>query len=311
MNHATSLAIKQTSGFTLIEISIVLVIIGLLVGGILTGQDLINNAAQRAQVTQITKYNVAVNTFKGKYGGLPGDLPDPAATQFGFQSRGLYVGEGDGNGVIESNCENIAGGGGDVLGSFQGCGELAVFWQDLSTAGLIDTSVPTGVNYPNISTPTGISINSTPGVKDWLPTAKLGQGNFVYVYSLNSINYFAVQLVSDIGWSVESTGINGAGANAMTVQQAYNIDKKIDDGLPQSGSVTACDMDWDVVNNQAVWAAGSSNQGAGGANCTPSTAAASYHSYNCFDNNNVVGTQTYSLAQNANAQNCALSFKFQ
>jgi hypothetical protein len=78
--------------------SIVLVIIGLLVGGILVGQDLIRAAEARAQITQIEKYNSAVNTFRGKYGYLPGDINAATATQFGFVPRGYIDGEGDGNG---------------------------------------------------------------------------------------------------------------------------------------------------------------------------------------------------------------------
>jgi prepilin-type N-terminal cleavage/methylation domain-containing protein len=88
--------------FNLIELSIVLVIIGLIVGGILVGRDLISAAAVRAQISQIEKYNQAVNTFRSKYGYLPGDIPDPYASQFGFQSRFYFLGNGDGNGVIQS-----------------------------------------------------------------------------------------------------------------------------------------------------------------------------------------------------------------
>jgi prepilin-type N-terminal cleavage/methylation domain-containing protein len=90
------------NGFTLIELSIVLVIIGLIVGGVLVGQNLIDAAAVRAQISQIEKYNTAANTFRGKYGYLPGDIPNPYAAQFGFLPRGTYKGQGDGNGVIQS-----------------------------------------------------------------------------------------------------------------------------------------------------------------------------------------------------------------
>ena len=58
---------KSSSDFTLIEMSIVLVIIGLIVGGVLVGQDLIRAAYVRAQVSQIEKFNTALNTFYGKY----------------------------------------------------------------------------------------------------------------------------------------------------------------------------------------------------------------------------------------------------
>ncbi len=76
------------SAFTLIEMSIVLVIIGLIAGGILVGQDLISSAAIRAQISQIEKYNTAVNTFRNKYGYIPGDIPNPYASNAGFVSRG-------------------------------------------------------------------------------------------------------------------------------------------------------------------------------------------------------------------------------
>jgi prepilin-type N-terminal cleavage/methylation domain-containing protein len=62
-----------TAAFTLIEMSIVLVIIGLIVGGVLVGQSLISAAAVRAQISQIERYQTAVNAFRDKYSGLPGD----------------------------------------------------------------------------------------------------------------------------------------------------------------------------------------------------------------------------------------------
>ncbi len=99
---------KNIAGFTLIELSIVLVIIGLLIGGVLVGRDLVNSAALRAQISQIEKYNTAVNTFRVKYGYLPGDIPSPAASGFGFGARGQYAGEGDGNGILQGVSSNAA-----------------------------------------------------------------------------------------------------------------------------------------------------------------------------------------------------------
>jgi prepilin-type N-terminal cleavage/methylation domain-containing protein len=105
-SHASAVR-PGAAAFTLIEMSIVLVIIGLIVGGVLAGQSLINAAAVRATISQIEKYQT--NTFRGKYGYLPGDIKDPDASNFGFAARGQYAGEGDGNGVLEGNPNNING----------------------------------------------------------------------------------------------------------------------------------------------------------------------------------------------------------
>src|ERR1035441_6191452 len=88
--------------------AIVFVIIGLIVGGVLVGQALIRAAGVRATISQIEKYNTAVNTFRDKYGGLPGDLNATLAAQFELTPRAGTVGLGDGNGVIEANGANPA-----------------------------------------------------------------------------------------------------------------------------------------------------------------------------------------------------------
>ncbi len=82
----------NTCGFTLIELSIVMVIIGLIIGGILVGRDLINSAASRAYISQLQTYNTAVNAFKLKYGCLPGDCANGVALNF--------LTNGNGNGFV-------------------------------------------------------------------------------------------------------------------------------------------------------------------------------------------------------------------
>lgn len=298
-------------GFTLIEMSITLVVIGLIVGGILTGLDLMNAAAIRAQISQIDKYNTAVRTFQLKYGYLPGDIPNPYASNFGFQSRGTLSGEGDGDGVLASNCS------GALAYIRTGCaGELGVFWEDLSTAGLIDAHIigqdMVAGNYPSTTNNVigTISLGASPGVKDWLPAAKIGGNNFVYVYSLaGGGNYFAVSSVTSITWDIQSSALPG-----ITVQQAYSIDSKIDDGLPASGSVNICYINATILSGNAFYASGGTADSTWSYTpalqyCTPFTHAMPYAANTCFDNGNTTGaTLKYSLAQNAGAQNCALSF---
>ena len=71
---------RSRAGFTLIELSIVLVIIGLVVGGIFVGKELVRASQLNSVLRDLDKYNSAVLTFKDKYGHLPGDIPN--ATQF-------------------------------------------------------------------------------------------------------------------------------------------------------------------------------------------------------------------------------------
>ena len=92
----------KKSGFTLVELAIVLVIIGLIIGGVLVGQDLIKAAEIRSSTTQIEKYNTAATAFRTKYDGFPGDLASARASSFGMQARAGTDGLGDGDGVLEN-----------------------------------------------------------------------------------------------------------------------------------------------------------------------------------------------------------------
>jgi len=293
------------AGFTLIELSIVLTIIGLIVGGILVGQNLINAAAVRAQISQIEKYQTAVNTFRNKYNALPGDMNSQTAAQFGFARRGSPVqgytaGMGDGNGLIEGSYNS---GCGNCNNGSQALGEPSLFWNDLTYAngmniGLIEGSfsiTSTLSSWPATAFPNP-SI-SPPAIDAWLPEGKIGQGNYVYVWSVNGVNYFGLSAIYKYAMS------SNAG---LTVAQAYAIDSKVDDGLPQSGGVQA----FYIPTSYWAWAMNSfQTHGYGGA--SPGTAA-NGSSTSCYDNGgNANNLMQYSVSQKTSNLNCALSFRFQ
>lgn len=285
--------VTSNLGFTLIELSIVLVIIGLLVGGVLVGRDLISAAEIRSQINQIENYKSSVNAFKLKYGYLPGDIPDPTASSFGFITRGQYKGQGDGDEIIQGTY----GVNGSALGTMQLSGETTVFWRDLSFIKMISGSFITASfnPLPGTTTPT-----SSPSFDYLFPRARIGNGNYIYAWSgglSGNNNSFGLSALTSETWgnSIRS----GVG---LTVQQAYIIDQKIDDALPQAGKVTATYANF----NSGWWAAG------GGVAGTADTSATTASTTTCYDNGNVVGIQKYSLGINGgNGVNCALSFKFQ
>ncbi len=295
-----------------------LVIIGLIVGGVLVGQHLLSAAAVRAQVTQVERFNTAANTFFAKYGYLPGDIKDPDASSFGFQTRGQYTGEGDGNGVLEGVAGDIVGG--DYCNVAVGAGETAMFWVDLSTAHMIEGTFNTASTHV-VNTAT-ITPTSSPSLSAFIPAAKIGNSNYIYVYcggyylsaggtrTADNRNYFGLSAVASAG----AAGVPGrlVSSPGLTVQQAYAIDSKSDDGLPQSGRMMA----FYLTGTSVLWAAGGGGQGAyngTGGGLNPTTAAVPGSATTCYDNGSTSGQpQQYSVEISGGANvNCALSFKMQ
>jgi len=299
---------NRQSGFTLIELSIVLVIIGLIIGGVLVGQDLVRAAGVRATISQIEKYQSAVNTFREKYGALPGDLNALVAKQFGFTARGVYLGEGDGNGNIEgiwSPSSNNQNGG---LAQFTG--ETALFWEDLSYANGLKINLIEGSFSNQVIAGFGIASIPLTAMSNYLPTAKIGRGNYFYVWNLAGVNYYGISVPTGTVWGNIYTNLG------LSVKEAYDIDKKTDDGLPQSGRVTSVYVT-NISNHQDVYFAGTSITHT----TLPSyTTATTGSSSTCFDNSTSADGQTavdgttqhYSLEiNNGTGVNCALSFQFQ
>lgn len=104
---------KRQQGFTLIEIALVLVVIGLILGGLLKGQALIDNARVRSMATQIDNVSAAWYGFIDRYRAMPGDF-DAANTRID-----TTVDAGDGNGRINT------------------AKEAALVWQHLSASGFV------------------------------------------------------------------------------------------------------------------------------------------------------------------------------
>ena len=225
---------RMTAAFTLVELAIVLVIIGLVIGGVFVGQDLIYSAHLRATMQDIEKYKTAVNTFKTKYNCIPGDCPN-AYDYFGSAcgKNVLMVGVGANVGVNApvipnaGGSDNACNGNGDGIISMYWSGaanqENLLFWQELALAGLIsgNYNARTGGNnnwlVPNILVPAG----------------RIGNTVYSIYYSTNYGNFFQWSTYNPQGvWDI-------AGKGVMTATQAFAFDTKFDDGLPSSGGVRA------------------------------------------------------------------------
>ncbi len=294
------------TAFTLVEMAIVLTIIALLVGGVLAGQDVINAAKVRSQLSQINQIKTAVGAFQTQFdGALPGDIKASTVTAMGFTAaptRTGAAGRGNGDGILQGFAYSLG-----AVSPQTSSGENAFFWEDLSTnSGLIGGNFNTATDaaYPVCCQPATI-----------LPPAKLN-GLYLYSYSLGSTNYLGLSTVS-------YNDLNGAlyvAANVfpgISPVQAYNMDSKIDDGLPQTGSVVAKYQNWGGAAGNPRWAGGPGPNPGGACNtagtgaCNTSATPAS--ATTCYDNGNTAGaTQQYSVTFNGGeARNCGLSFQLQ
>jgi prepilin-type N-terminal cleavage/methylation domain-containing protein len=117
---------NKQAGFTLVEIAIVMVIIGLLLGGVLKGQELINSAKVKNLANDFRTIPLFVYGYQDKYKRLPGDDPE-VATRFGSSGTAASKPTGFvlGNGKIEGNWDSTD------LSS-----ENVLFWQHVRLAGL-------------------------------------------------------------------------------------------------------------------------------------------------------------------------------
>lgn len=197
-------------GFTLVELSIVLVIIGLLIGGILVGQSLIDSAKINAQIRQLKQYDIAISLFKNKYKKLPGDA-----------SIGIgCAGDEDGN-VYASNLT----------------GEHECMWHQLSQSKMIN-EIYIYSGTPNFSHGQG---------KNFPLAAISDKAGILTVGDLNS-NIWHLLGVNENGIDSHNQNFGHSTGDMMTSAQALSLDTKLDDGLPSSGDV-ATFRDWNWPRN--------------------------------------------------------------
>lgn len=217
-----------TSAFSLVELSIVLLIIGLLVGGVITGQSLIRAAELRGIISDQTAFATATQAFRDKYFTLPGDMPN--ATAFWGKDNASCAGDtgavaapgtcnGNGNGILEYPTAASA------------TGETFRAWQHLALAGLIPGTF-TGNSGAAGALDPDLGINS--------PASKIQSVGWGYGYYNNANGANGYSFNYDMtNWLVLGNEADNAYADgpAIKTEEAFNIDTKLDDESPATGKV--------------------------------------------------------------------------
>lgn len=219
-------------GFTLIELAIVLTIIGLLIGGITSGAKMIESARLQNIASQARQLILTTEIFKSKYGTLPGDFPNASALwgsgtcTAGDVNLATYSTNCDGNGDgilggYDPGCNAGCGG----LGSGDGTSEGSLVLQHLALAKLISGSYRGGINAFTLGTTA-------------VPTV-LSDTGFYFTSTVSAFQDYCLRQVYGFTGNVLilSKGyINGqVGAVSLTVNQTSALDRKIDDGAPNTG----------------------------------------------------------------------------
>ena len=211
-------------GFTLIEMAIVLIIMGLLVGGVFVGTQMVHQSHIRATISQIDKFTQAVRIFSDKYGQLPGDFTN-AENFWGTDPGGCPN-------TPLNQVKKVATCNGQGTGQVNVAYEWFRLWQHLSDAGLIEGQY------------TGVSASATGQLLDYsVPSSAYPGGGFMMIYSpettLTANNYAdKAHHVFDLGAPNCSGGCSTSYPLLLTVD-AIDIDTKLDDGFPSTGNVLA------------------------------------------------------------------------
>ncbi len=221
-------------GFTLVEMSIVLVIIGIIIGGILYGRSVMTTSRLQTVITDYDSYATSVANFRQTYQALPGDMAS-ATGNWGIDSSGCPTG-GGATGTCNGNGDGMIAPSGQEYEAFR-------FWQQLNKAGMLSASM-SGVAA------SGGVYSSTPGVN--VPAGSMQGSGFsvlwLGVVPAGTANIFAGSYGNTLmfGGAVSGSYTNGP---ILTPSQAAGIDTKLDDGMPVTGKVRSYKSDSTVTPN--------------------------------------------------------------
>ncbi len=225
--------VTRMAGFSLIELAIVLVILGLLVGGIMSGQSLIRAAELRSVTRELQGYQAAVGTFRDKYLALPGDMRNATAF-WGRQVSAAHCVtnssaavsapgscDGDGNGTLsDATAINLSS------ESFQ-------FWRQLQHAGLIEGT------YTGMNGAASAGFDGNIGIN--VPRSKLGnagwQTRYIGPITASGNLYYYVANYGHVFYFGTETPTAETMFSALKPEEAWSIDTKVDDGIANSGKV--------------------------------------------------------------------------
>lgn len=228
---------RKKSAFSLIELSIVLIIIGLLIAGVTGGASLIKSSQLRAAAGEGRAWATAVNGFYTQFNALPGDYGTAIAGSSG----------GDQDGTIEYFNNNT----GSPSGAAANEGRAA--WMQMRGANILDTTV---VSVATITTTNSSTIAGISTFGSLAPASKIQGAGWDFDYNTTSLqNVVVLTAATGTLASTSNTLVNGTviSTGAITPPDALSIDTKIDDGAASTGKIRGVNTSGTVCNNGATY----------------------------------------------------------
>ncbi len=221
----------HVNGFTLVELAITMVIIGLLTAGVLKGSEMLQSSRIVSAVAQINAYEVATRNFKNAYGALPGDIRAPEAKLPHCTSDECKAsGNQDGKICVQPGmaCPTA---GGFYNGSFGLGSEPVAYWRHLIAANMI-------IGFELYEDLTPIQQASSPYTGGWHaygPESPFGGRYMVYYFNLPPSDSGSEQPPFNAirGHYLKLSGYTGH--QGVTAAVAARMDTKMDDGVPNTG----------------------------------------------------------------------------
>jgi prepilin-type N-terminal cleavage/methylation domain-containing protein len=249
------------SGFTLVELAIVMIIIGLLIGGILKGQELINNARVSATVAQVKAVESGISGFRDKYAGVPGDIATPTTRLPGCTAALCILNSAATNG---DSVISVAAAGTTTQDPGLGIAatsESAASFVQLAASGFIG-----GVSGSAAALGNAVSNPTTPLGGIWVLGSSTGAAGTGLVGPTTTAAT-ALQNGTYVAMATAPGTAVSAAVGPLNPVQTANIDRKLDDGGPNTGIVRATGAAGAANCADVVGVAGIYNQSLPGALC--------------------------------------------
>lgn len=252
----------KSAAFTLVEVSIIIILIGIVIGGVLATKNMITSASERKQISQLQKLEIEINSFRTKFNCLPGDCEYATTALGSTDPEGNTLANGNGDGIIRGTSSDT-----DCLEATYQAEPTQLFWQ-LNASKIASYSLKKNL-WSDVALPysayDGQTILAVTCMKSLLypttPPAFVREGNSI-IFGINP--YSPNNATNNNGYgsalySMKDYGIVGklptvtVSPIGIPLEIIRQMDTKMDDGIPDSGTFGVLAFDTGCMSSASTY----------------------------------------------------------